>query len=138
MNRKLKYLTVVIVITFAFLGYQYFKHAGLKAYHYVGQSQTALDSLSDGQYHGSFSPFDMISLARVSFHIRDGKVNDFKISRLIVSPWNKVKPALQDSIRRKKELQFDSITGATRSSFFVKAAVHDACKNGQKKKNKRP
>jgi len=134
MNRNLKYLMIVVLLTLSFAGYQYFKHAGLKAYRYVGRSKTALDSLADGRYSGTFSPFNVIALARVNFQVTNGKVNDFTISRLVVTPWNKVKPALQDSVRRKKNLQFDSVTGATRSSFFVKAAVHNAFDDGEKKK----
>ncbi|HKL37706.1 MAG TPA: FMN-binding protein [Bacteroidales bacterium] len=136
MNRTLKYLMIVVVLTLLFSGYQYFKHAGLKAYHYVSRSEVALDSLDDGHYYGSFSPFDVIPLAQVTFQVSNGKVNEFKISRLVVTPWNKVKPALQDSVRSKKNLQFDSVTGATRSSFFVKAAVHNACNSDEKKEKK--
>ncbi len=127
MNRNLKYLLILLGVTFLFLGYQYFKQAGLQAYRYVGQSRVELDSLADGTYQGSFQPFDMLTLARVQFKVKNGKVQQIAIPRLTVSPWNSIKSTITDSIRTRQSVKFDAITGATRSSFFVKAALHDAC-----------
>lgn len=138
MKRKIKYLLILLVVTFAFLGYEYFKHAGTKAYYYVNNTEVSLDSLADGSYIGTFSPLNIIPVAKVQFNIENGKVEEFTISRLIVSPWNKVKPAIQKKVRETQSVRFDAISGATRSSFFVKAAVHQACqaRNMEDKKTK--
>jgi len=139
MKRKLKYLLILIGVTMLFAGYQYFKHAGLQAYQYVGKSQVKLDSLPNGKYSGSFRPFDLISLAKVKFRVDQGKVKDFTIPRLVVSPWNQIKPSITDSVRIKQSVHFDAITGATRSSYFVKAALHDALLvRKENKKNSQP
>ncbi len=127
MKRNLKYLLILLGVTLFFLGYQYFKHAGLKAYQYVGKSEVARDSLPDGQYSGAFSPFNLLPLAKVHFQVENGKVKDFAIPRLMVSPWNRIRPSVTDSIRKNQSVHFDAITGATRSSYFIKAAVKKAC-----------
>lgn len=127
MNRNLKYLLILLGVSFLFLGYQYFKHAGLKAYRYVGKSKVAADTLPDGQYSGSFRPFNLLSLAKVHFQVENGKVKEFAIPRLMVSPWNRIKPSVTDSVMKNQSVHFDAITGATRSSYFIKAAVKKAC-----------
>ena len=116
MKRNIRYLFILLTIILIFGGYQYFKHAGLRAYRYVGQSEVQLDSLANGRYHGVFSPFKVIHLARVKFSIEEGKVTDFTIPRLLVSPWNKVKPAIEDTVQTKRSFHFDAITGATETS----------------------
>ena len=126
MNRNLKYLLILLSVTLLFAGYLYFKHAGIKAYRYVGASKVELDSLPNGSYNGTFRPFNLLSLAKVQFRVDKGQVKDFSIPRLLVSPWNQVKPSITDSVRIKQSLEFDAITGATRSSYFIKAAFHDA------------
>lgn len=127
MNRKFKYLLILLSVTLLFAGYQYFKQAGIQAYRYVGTSKVTLDKLPNGSYSGTFQPFNLISLAKVKFRIDGGKVKDFSIPRLVVSPWNQVKSPITDSVEVNQSVHFDAISGATRSSYFVKAALHNAC-----------
>lgn len=126
MKRNLKYLMILLIVALFFGGYQYFKHSGLQAYRHVSRSEVKLDSLPNGKYEGSYKPFNVMTLARVQFRVKEGKVRDFSIPRLIVSPWNTIKPAITDSIKNKQSLRFDAISGATRSSYFIKAALHNA------------
>ena len=138
MKRKIKYLMILLGVTVLFGGYQYYKHAGLRAYTYVRQSEAKIDSLADGQYQGAYSPFNILSLARVEFKVENGKIQDFNIPRLIATPWNSVKPLIQDTVRTKQSLRFDAVSGATRSSFFVKAAMHSACGQKNPRTKKQP
>jgi len=135
MNRDLKYLLILLAVAAFFLGFQYFKHAGIRAYQHVRRSSLSLDSLPNGRYSGSFRPFNLLPLAKVSFRVDGGQVKDFSIPRLVDAPWNQVKHSITDTIRTKQSVHFDAITGATRSSYFVKAAVHDAA--GQAGQNKK-
>ena len=125
MNRNLKYLLLTILIVFLFAGYQLIKQSGIKAYKYVN-NRTMDYSISDGQYNGSFNLWDNLVLAKVEFGISNGNIDTFAIPYLIDSPFKNVKKSVQDSIYKDSTLQFDAVSGATRSSFFVKAAILEA------------
>jgi uncharacterized protein with FMN-binding domain len=126
MKRNLKYLVITLLLFLGFGGYQFYKHAGLKAYKFVGKNKIPIDSLSDGKYEGSFTSLHIIPLAKVKYEINKGELEDFSILFLMQTPFSKVKDSIQDSVYKSNSLKFDAVTGATRTSYFVKAAIHKA------------
>ena len=92
----------------------------------MNNSKKEVDSLPDGTYKGSFKPFNLIKLATVEFTIKERKIKRFEISRLFLTPWKEVRPSIQDSIKKNSSLKFNAVSGATRSSFYVKAAILNA------------
>jgi uncharacterized protein with FMN-binding domain len=126
MNRNLKYLLIIIALTASFAGYKFIKFAGFKAYQEVKQNSVKMETLANGSYTGKFNVFNNIPLASVQFKIEEGNINDFSISYLLSSPFKDVKSSVKDSVRKSQSVHFDAVSGATRSSFYVKAAILNA------------
>jgi uncharacterized protein with FMN-binding domain len=128
MSRNLKYLLLTLVVILTFSGYKLIQHSGIQAYKYVENSSVTLDSVEDGKYNGKFTALEYFPLAEVEIHISQGKIKDITIPYLIATPFKGVKLSVSDSIKKTESIQFDAVTGATRSSYFVKAAIHNAIK----------
>lgn len=127
-KRDRNYLIVFLSITLLFVMYMLVKNTGVKAYQYVQQYTYNEDTLSRGKYNGSFKAYD-IKFAEVSFSLNNGKIREFEIPTLIQAPWINVKSSIVDTITKNDTLGFDAISGATGTSWYVKAAIHDALKN---------
>mgnify|MGYP006298354235 CR=1 FL=1 len=138
MNRNLKYLLITLLVIIAFGFYQTVKYAGSKAYSYVSNSNISIDSIPDGNYRGSFHLTKYISLAKIKFIIKDGKLDTLTIPHLLTTPFLNYKNEIRDSIIHEKNLQFDAVSGATRTSFYIKAAIHNAVISGNPNSDKDP
>ena len=126
-KRDRNYLIVFLAIILIFIGYLFIKKSGVKAYQLIQETSYTQDSLSKGTYKGTFQAYN-ITFAEVKFTISDGKVRTFKIPRLIKAPWINVKSSIINTITQKDSLEFDAISGATGTSLYVKAAIHEAVK----------
>ena len=131
-KRDRNYLIVFLAIILFFIGYLFIKNSGVKAYQSIQQHAFIQDSLPKGKYGGTFQAYN-ITFAKVKFTITDdknGKISTFKIPTLIRAPWISIKPSIINTITQKDSLEFDAISGATGTSLYVKAAIHEAVKNG--------
>ncbi len=126
MNRNFKYLLVTLLVILAFFGYKLIQYSGIQAYKYVKSNSIELESIEDGNYTGKFTTLKFFPLAEVNIHISHGKVKDVSIPYLIATPFKGVKNSVKDSIKKSQSPRFDAVSGATRSSYFVKAAIHKA------------
>jgi len=129
-KRDRNYLIIFLLIILIFAGYLFIKQSNVKAYKYVKQNTYPQDMLPEGIYSGTFNAYN-IEFAKVEFLIHNGEINSFKIPKVIHAPWTKVRSAVMDSIQKKNTLNFDAVTGATGSSFYIKAAIHKAIKKSK-------
>lgn len=130
-KRDRNYLIVFLAVVLMFIGYLIIKETKVKAYQYVKQSTSLQDTLPEGNYSGSFKVYN-VEFAKVEFLIKNGKINNFKIPRVISVPWRKIRASVKDSVEKKNSLHFDAVTGATGSSLYIKAAIHEAIKKPKK------
>lgn len=128
-KRDIKYLIISFLVILLFVIHLFYKKIGMKAYREV-QKDTLTHSLKEGNYRGSFQAYHM-NLATVSFTIDDDSIHCFTIERIFTAPWISIKEALTDSIQKNNSLNFDAVSGATQSSYYVKAAIQDAIKKQQ-------
>ncbi len=123
----------IIVISTAF---NLFYKAGVQADEYVGDFILDTKSLINGTYKGDFKVFDFITATDIEFKIKDGKVVSIDFHRMLGShnisgiPGYGSAEKVKASIERNKSLNFDAISGASRSTSFTKAAIKNAVMNG--------
>jgi uncharacterized protein with FMN-binding domain len=130
-KRDRNYLIVFLAVILIFIGYLFIKKSGVKAYQIIQKHSYTQSSLNKGKYNGTFQAYN-INFAEVNFTISNGKVRTFEIPTLIQAPWINAKPSIIDSITTKNSLEFDAISGATGTSLYVKAAIHEAIMNATK------
>ncbi len=130
-KRDRNYLIVFLAIILIFIGYLFIKKSGVKAYQLIQETPYKQDSLPKGKFEGTFQAYN-IEFAKVKFFIRNGEINNFEIPKVIHAPWINIRTSVMDSVKTKNTLHFDAVTGATGSSLYIKAAIHNAIKNSKK------
>ena len=135
MHRNLKYLLITLLVVLIFTGYELIKYSGIEAYKTVKNKPISLENTDDGLYKGSFTTLNFFLFAEVEFQVNQGKIKKITIPYLIATPFKGVKKSITDSIKQSESIHFDAVSGATRSSFFVKAAMYKALSPESKKEN---
>lgn len=136
-------ITSMIVVLVFVLGtivvstvFNLFYKAGIQADEYVGDFIPDTKSLINGTYKGDFKIFDFITATDIEFKIKDGKVISIEFHRMLGShnisgiPGYGSADKVKASIEKNKSLDFDAVTGASRSSSFTLAAIKNAIENG--------
>jgi uncharacterized protein with FMN-binding domain len=100
--------------------------AGKKAEKEVGNFKPVTTDLPDGTYTGHYKAFGAIDAACVEFAIEDRKVKTFSLNKVLETPGHSGSELIINEIDRSKNLDFDAVSGATRTSFFIKAGIKDA------------
>lgn len=120
-----------IVIAVALVaGYITFEVMGRQAENAVGAFKPDTAALYDGIYSGEYKAFDAFAAAEVEFDIENGRLSAIEFSRLLQTPGYDASEDVQGRISESGDLRFDTVTGATRTSGFAKAAIKDAIENG--------
>lgn len=120
------FISSFIITPFAITSFV--KYAHIKAQEYTEDFNPATSKLKDGIYKGHFR-FFLITFSKVEFEIETGKVKSIDFKKMFHSPGSLYKKDIEFQIKRRKLLEVDAITGATRTSNFAKAAIKDATEN---------
>ncbi|MCP4231021.1 MAG: FMN-binding protein [bacterium] len=119
-------IAVIIVIG----GYAAFEIAGREAESYIGKFKPDTGSLDDGIYAGEYESFGTFTTAKVEFVIEGGEVASLSFPVLFRTPGHSAADEVRKRIDDTGDLRFDTVTGATRTSSFAKAAIKDAIETG--------
>jgi len=130
-KRDRNYLLVFLGTILLFVVYIFTQKTGVKAYQIIQETKITGDSIPSGNYSGHFQAYN-ITFAEVQFSLDSGRIKNFTIPTLLKAPWIDVEQALADSIEHQNKLEFDAISGATRTSLYVKAAIRNAVSNAGK------
>ncbi|MCF8235806.1 MAG: FMN-binding protein [Bacteroidales bacterium] len=117
-------LLVLLIVAAAW--YLYFNNIGNKAVAYTGDYKAKLKSSHYGAYRGVYEVWPGTEAAIVSFSADSGKLVQFNIDKLMQTPGYKIEQEIEEKVRTSGELEFDAISGATYSSYFIKAAIRKA------------
>ena len=118
---------VAVSITAALLS---FNLAGRNAGKYVGEFQPEMSRIEDGQYEGEYSTVISRVGAKISFKIKDGELIHYQFDKLYGTIGYGAPQNIKAGIDQKEDLNFDSISGATVTSNFAKAAIKNALEKG--------
>ena len=130
-TRKLILRLLILIMIILIAGYIMFNNAGKKADIYVGDYTPELENLSDGSYTGTYKHPIMGKLADVEFTIFQGTVIHFQFRKLFCTPGYSIEKEITEFILNGNTLSFDALSGATKSSFFAKAAIKKAILQNQ-------
>jgi uncharacterized protein with FMN-binding domain len=124
------FISAIALLFIVYIGGLIFlKKTGTQAKEYIGDFTPQTLQLADGIYKGQYEIMHSRTAADIEFTIADGKVISITLHKLFHTPMyplpKKIKPAIEES----RDLKFEAITGATVSSFFVKAAIKNAFNN---------
>lgn len=106
---------------------------GVKAKKYIGGFIPEITLLADGMYKGTYEIFGSKTAADIEFTIEAGKVISVKLHTVFHTPGYRLPKKIIPLIEENKDLKFDAVTGATISSYFVKAAIKNAFENKNRK-----
>ena len=109
-----------------------FNLAGRNAGKYVGEFQPKLSQIEDGHYEGEYSTIIRKVGAKISFKVKDGELVNFQFEKLYGTFGYGAPQNVKAGIDQKEDLNFDSISGATVTSNFAKAAIKNALEQGPK------
>ncbi len=118
---------IAVFITVALLS---FNLTGRNAGEYVGEFQPMMSQIEDGYYEGEYSTFISKVGAKISFKIEDGELIHYQFEKLYGTIGYGAPQNIKAGINQKEDLNFDSISGATVSSNFAKAAIKNALEKG--------
>ena len=118
---------IAIFITAALLS---FNMAGRNAGKYVGEFQPMMSRIEDGQYEGEYATFISKVGAKIAFKIKDGEIIHYQFEKLYGTIGYGAPQNIKAGIDQKEDLNFDSISGATVTSNFAKAAIKNALEKG--------
>jgi uncharacterized protein with FMN-binding domain len=107
-----------------------FNMAGRNAGKYIGEFQPRMSQIEDGQYEGEYSTIISKVGAKISFKIKDGELIRFQFEKLYGTIGYGAPQNIKAGIDQKEDLNFDSISGATVTSNFAKAAIKNALEKG--------
>jgi uncharacterized protein with FMN-binding domain len=107
-----------------------FNMAGRNAGKYIGEFQPRMSQIKDGQYEGEYSTIISKVGAKISFKIKDGELIRFQFEKLYGTIGYGAPQNIKAGIDQKEDLNFDSISGATVTSNFAKAAIKNALEKG--------
>lgn len=124
-------LGIAAIITVA--GLLSFNMAGRNAGKYVGEFQPKMSQIEDGQYEGEYSAIFNKVGAKISFKVKDGELVHYNFERLYGTIGYGAPQNVKSGIDQKEDLNFDSISGATVTSNFAKAAIKNALEKGPAK-----
>lgn len=117
-------LGIVAVIIMA--GLLSFNMAGRNAGKYVGEFQPMMSQIEDGLYEGEYSTLISKVGAKISFKIKDGELVHFQFEKLYGTIGYGAPQNIKSGIDQKEDLNFDSISGATVTCNFARAAIKNA------------
>ncbi len=123
-------LVGVVVLLVLAAGYITFEVMGRQAENAVGGFKPEISDVGNGVYYGEYKAFDAFTVAEVEFEIEGGKLKDIDFVRLLQTPGHGANEEIRKRITEKGDLRFDTVTGATRTSSFAKAAIKDAVETG--------
>ncbi len=109
-----------------------FNMAGRNAGKYVGEFQPRMSQIEDGHYEGEYSTIISKVGAKIAFKIKDGELLHFQFEKLYGTFGYGAPQNVKAVIDQKEDLNFDSISGATVTSNFAKAAIKNALEQGPK------
>jgi len=121
-------LGIVAVIIMA--GLLSFNMAGRNAGKYVGEFQPMMYQIEDGLYEGEYSTLISKVGAKISFKIKDGELVHFQFEKLYGTIGYGAPQNIKSGIDQKEDLNFDSISGATVTCNFARAAIKNALEKG--------
>lgn len=104
--------------------------AGKKAQNHIGNFVPNQSTLTDGNYQGEFSYLGGYFSAKVKFEIKNGKLWLIKFEKLFGTTFTGSSQKVYFAIYKNKNLNFDTVTGATVTSNLAKAAIKNAIHNG--------
>jgi len=107
-----------------------FNLAGRNAGKYVGEFQPMMSKIEDGRYEGEYTTIISKVGAKISFKIKDGELVNYQFEKLYGTIGYGAPQNIKAGIDQKEDLNFDSISGATVTSNFAKAAVKNALEKG--------
>lgn len=119
-------ILLFLLLIIAASWYIYFNNVGKKAVEYTGDFKAGLNESHYGAYHGVYEVWPGREAAVVSFSADSGKLVQFSIDKLMQSPGYKIEQEIEEKVRESGELDFDAVSGATYSSYFIKAAIRKA------------
>lgn len=123
--RKFIYLLIFIIIVVVAI-YFYYNNVGKTARIYVDDYIVVLDSTNHGTYMGVYEAWPGITAASVSFSVDSGKLVQFDVIKVFTIMGGGVEDSIASVVEESGELDFDAISGATHSSYFIKAAIKNA------------
>lgn len=106
-----------------------FNLAGRNAGKYVGEFQPMMSKIEDGRYEGEYTIISKVG-AKISFKIKDGELVNYQFEKLYGTIGYGAPQNIKAVIDQKEDLNFDSISGATVTSNFAKAAIKNALEKG--------
>lgn len=120
---------IVIVGIAVIIGFALFEIMGRNTEDYLGGFKPDTAALADGRYMGEYRTFTR-TVARVEFVMEDGELKNLDFPVLFSTPGYNADIKVEDKIKARGDLRFDTVTGATRTSNFAKAAIKDAVEAG--------
>lgn len=131
--KRFAFYMLIFILSFvitAIIINQVIKIANKKAQDYTFNFTPNINYLQDGNYQGSYR-FIGISLAEICFTLNNNELSFVEIPKLFQTPGSLYKKEIQNKLQLNKSLDLDAISGATRTSNFVKAAIKDAIENSK-------
>jgi len=132
MLKVLLYLLGIAAI-FILAGLFSFNMGGRNAGKYVGEFQPRMSQIEDGQYEGEYSTIFKKVGAKLSFKVKDGELVHYQFEKLYGTIGYGAPQNVKAGIDQKEDLNFDSISGATVTSNFARAAIKNALEKGAAK-----
>ena len=129
MLKVLLYILGILAV-FIMAGLLSFNMAGRNAGKYIGEFQPVLSRIENGQYEGEYSTIISKVGAKISFKIKDGELIHYQFEKLYGTFGYGAPQSIKAGIDQKEDLNFDSISGATVTSNFAKAAIKNALEKG--------
>lgn len=123
-------LVGVVVVLVLGAGYLTFEVMGRQAENAVGPFKPEMSDLENGVYYGEYKAFDAFTVAEVEFEIENGRLSKIEFDNLFITPGHSAGEEVRERITENGDLRFDTVTGATRTSSFAKAAIKDAIEKG--------
>lgn len=120
------FILLFVLLIIATSWYIYFNNIGKKAVEYTGDFKAGLNESHYGAYRGVYEVWPGREAAVVSFSADSGKLVQFNIDKLMQTPGYKIEQDIEERVQSSGELEFDAVSGATYSSFFIKAAIRKA------------
>ena len=129
------FIIIVFVVISIATAFQIFYRIGKKADKYVNGYVPDTKLLFDGVYRGSFNAIGSVQAAVIEFTINKGLVESFNFHKILSTPGNNADKVILMDIRNNGQLNFDAVTGASRTTSFTRAAIKDAIENGPDNSN---
>ncbi len=119
-------LPVFVLVT----GLMHINRIGNRAKEYIGDFTPDLSNLSDGKYRGSYKISDSKTVAAIEFTVNAHTVSSLSVQKLYHTPLYPPAKKIKAHIEQNPDLHFDAISGATKSSVLLNAAIKSALESG--------